>query len=325
MKVKFTILFIVLLSLVASAQMKKVAQSKMQFLKFGVGARPAAMGDAFMGISGDPASIFYNPAGCAYVEGAALTMNQTNWVAGIDHKSAAFTYNDRRLGVFILDYIFVDYGTMERTVVDAHAWEGYISQGEFSASEYAVGVGYARPITDRFSLGGQIKYISQDLGESQIWKYVNTEFETSEHVKNETDAVAYDFGTFYNAGFKNIRIGMSVQNFANKPLPLNYRFGVAIDLNTLLFPQNQLHVITLACDALHPKDYSERMHVGLEYVYNHLFALRGGYKINYDEESFSAGAGLNTGIKGMKMRFDYAITNFGALGIVNRFSLALQL
>jgi len=306
------------------AQMKKVAQTKMQFLKLGVGARPTAMGDAFMAISGDPNSIFYNPAGCAAVNGISLSINQNNWIADIDHKSAVLSYNTDLFGVFTLSYINVDYGTMERTIVDAHAWQGYKSQGEFSANEYAFGVGYATSITSRFFIGGQIKYAYQDLGTSQVWQYYNTSFETISEVNNITEAVAYDFGTFYNSGLKNIRIGMVVQNFANKPLPLTFRFGTAVDINEIIFPDNKNHLLTFAVDALHPKDYSERVHLGFEYVYHQLFALRGGYKLNYDEESFTGGIGVSTDITGMQMQFDYSFSEFGALGIVNRFSLSFS-
>ncbi len=304
--------------------MKKVAQTKMQFLKLGVGARAASMGDAFMAISGDPNSIFYNPAGCASVNGISLAINQNNWIADIDHMSGVLSYNTGQYGVFSVSYINVDYGTMERTVVDAHAWQGYISQGDFSVNEYAIGLGYATSITSRFFIGGQVKYAYQDLGSSQVWQYYNTAFETNKDVNNVTEAVAYDFGTFYNSGFKNIRIGMVVQNFANKPLPLTFRFGAAIDINELVLPNNEKHLLTLAIDAIHPKDYSERLHFGIEYIFDRLIALRGGYKLNYDEESFSGGVGLRTDVEGLQMQFDYAFSDFGVLGVVNRFSLSFS-
>jgi hypothetical protein len=309
---------------VVNAQMKKVAQTKMQFLKLGVGARAASMGDAFMAISGDPNSIFYNPAGCASVNGISLAINQNNWIADIDHMSGVLSYNTGQYGVFSVSYINVDYGTMERTVVDAHAWQGYISQGDFSVNEYAIGLGYATSITSRFFIGGQVKYAYQDLGSSQVWQYYNTAFETNKDVNNVTEAVAYDFGTFYNSGFKNIRIGMVVQNFANKPLPLTFRFGAAIDINELVLPNNEKHLLTLAIDAIHPKDYSERLHFGIEYIFDRLIALRGGYKLNYDEESFSGGVGLRTDVEGLQMQFDYAFSDFGVLGVVNRFSLSFS-
>ncbi len=327
MKRKLTIFFIIMLSglSVAGAQMKKVAQAKMQFLKLGVGARAAAMGDAFTALSGDPVSVFYNPAGCAAVQGFTLMLNQTNWIADIQHKAAVLSYNTGQFGVFTVNYIKVDYGTMERTVVDAHAWEGYLSLGEFTVNEYAVGVGYATRITDRFFIGGQVKYAYQDLGTTYAWQYLQTQFETSGEVKNKSEAVAYDFGTFYNFGFKNIRIGMSVQNFANKPLPLTFRFGAAVDLNEFLFPDAGSHVLTLAVDGLHPKDYSERVHFGLEYVFDQTVALRGGYKLNYDAEGLSGGIGLRTTLMGTTIAFDYAFTDFGALGSVSRLSLSIQL
>ena len=308
----------------AQEKMKKVAQSKMQFLKLGIGGRAPGMGDAFVAFSGDPNLIFYNPAGCASIPGLNFAFNQTNWIADIDHKSGVLTYNTGRYGVFILDYISVDYGTMVRTVVDAHSWAGYIKQGEFSVGEYAVGVGYATSIIDRFFIGGQVKYANQDLASSRVWENLNTQFEVERQNANVTDAVAYDFGTYYNAGFKNVRIGMSVQNFANKPLPLTFLFGAAIDLNEFVQP-NSKHVLTAAFAALHPKDYSERINFGLEYVYSQTFALRGGYKVNYDLESFSGGFGLNLKIKGMGTKFDYAFSDLGPFGMVNRFSVGLQL
>lgn len=312
-------------SVAANAQMKKVAQARMQFLKLGVGARAAAMGDAFIALNGDPISIFYNPAGCAAVQGLSTVLSQTDWVVDINLKAGVLSYNTDRYGVFTVSYISVDYGTMERTVVDPHAWEGYISLGEFTVREYAVGFGYARAITDRFSVGGQVKYAYQDLATSYVWQYLGTQFESSRDMKNETDAMAYDLGTFYNTGFKNIRIAMSVQNFSNKPLPLTFRFGAAIDLNEVLFPDWSNHVITLTCDALHPKDYSERLHAGLEYVFDQTFALRGGYKLNYDAERFSGGIGLRSTLIGTTIVFDYGFADFGPLGSVNRFSLGIHL
>ncbi len=72
MKTKWSTILIVLLSLssiINAESVKKVAQAKMQFLKLGVGARAAAMGDAVLALSGDANAIFYNPAGCASVQG----------------------------------------------------------------------------------------------------------------------------------------------------------------------------------------------------------------------------------------------------------------
>ena len=304
--------------------MKKVAQSKLQFLKFEMGARAIGMGGSYTAISGDPNCIFYNPAGMAFVEGIALTFNHSQWIADINYQSAVFAYNSNRFGTFSLNYLTVNYGSFERTIVDAHAWEGYQSLGTFDVGEYAVGLGYAKPITDRLSIGGQIKYAFQKLGSSTIWEYAGSDFEAEKDVNNETDVVAYDFGTFYNSGFKNLCVGMCVQNFANKPIPLNFRFGMAIDLNQIFFPSIEKNRLIFAMDMMHPRDYAERMQCGLEYQFKDFFALRGGYKFNYDQQSFSGGLGLNLEIQNIKVQFSYAINDFGLFDLIHRFSLGFN-
>jgi hypothetical protein len=303
---------------------EKVAQSKMQFLKLGIGARAAALGDAFTAVSGDPNSIFYNPAGTAYINGLQVAFNKTDWIAGIEHLSGVVAYDADAWGVFSLNWINVDYGTMTKTTVDNHAWEGYLNLGEFSVTEYAVGFGYAHTITDRFSIGGQVKYVYQDLGATETWWYIDTAFENQKMVENIDDVVAFDLGTFYDAGFRGIKMGMAVQNFANKATPLTFRFGLAVELNQLLSNQKSNHQWVFSWDGLHPRDYGERMHFGLEYQWLQNYFLRLGYKANYDEEDLTAGAGCNLNIKGVGLNFGYAFTQFGVFGHVNRFTLSLK-
>ncbi|NIA28882.1 MAG: PorV/PorQ family protein [Actinobacteria bacterium] len=303
--------------------MKKVAQSKLQFLKFEIGARAVAMGGAYTAISGDPNCIFYNPAGTAFVDGLALAFNHSQWIADISYQSGVLVYNAGRFGNFSLDYMTANYGSFERTIVDAHAWEGYQSLGDFNIGEYAIGLGYARQITDRFFIGGQTKYAYQKLGTSTIWEYVGSDFEAERNVNNVTDVVAYDFGTYYNSGFKNLCIGMSVQNFANKPIPLNFRFGLAMDINEVFFPNAKNNRLVLACDVMHPRDYAERMVYGLEYQYKEFFALRAGYKANYDTQGLTGGLGLKMEYMNIKLQFDYAFSDMGALGVINQFSIGL--
>jgi len=324
MKRIFLIAFIVSFAAVNGFAVNKVAQSKMQFLKIGVGARAAALGDAYTAIAGEPNSIFFNPAGCAFIQGLNVEFNSTDWIADIKHLSGVISYHWGNIGTFTLDFIDMNYGSMTRTVVDAHAWEGYNEMGDFSVDEYSVGFGYAKNLTDRFAVGAQVKYIYQNLGQTETWWYVGTEFEQYKKLDNKDEVMAFDFGTYYDAGFKGLKIGMAIQNFANKALPLTFRFGISVELNQIFFPSIKNHVLRFAWDGLHPKDYSERMHFGLEYVFKGNYFLRAGYKYNYDEEDLTAGAGLIVNIKGMGVQFGYAFTKFGVFGSVNRFTIGLN-
>lgn len=82
------------------------------------------------------------------------------------------------------------------------------------------------------------------------------------------------------------------------------------------------HRLTVSATAIHPRDYSERLHLGAEYWLFNTFALRGGYKFNYDQEGLSAGIGIKRGISGFNVKFDYSFTDMGSyLGSVHRISV----
>jgi hypothetical protein len=72
---------------------------------------------------------------------------------------------------------------------------------------------------------------------------------------------------------------------------------------------NEKHKLILAMEGVNLRDYSERIHIGSEYVCDDTFAIRAGYKFNYDVESFSFGAGF----KFQGAQIDYAFSNFGAI------------
>lgn len=149
-----------------------------------------------------------------------------------------------------------------------------------------------------------------------------------ETVSNEAGGFAFDFGTIYYPGFRSFRFGMSVRNFSPQlkyqeetfELPLTFRIGAAMDVLDLVggIPNNSL---LISVDALHPRSYTERIHVGGEYWFRDLLALRGGYKFNYDEEGLSLGFGLKYPIAGINLRVDYAYTDFGVFTNVNRITI----
>ena len=68
-------------------------------------------------------------------------------------------------------------------------------------------------------------------------------------------------------------------------------------------------------------DFSERLHVGLEYTFDDLFALRGGYRVNYAEGNWSVGAGLTPTVGAMRMRLDYAYVGYEFLTAPHRLSV----
>jgi hypothetical protein len=83
------------------------------------------------------------------------------------------------------------------------------------------------------------------------------------------------------------------------------------------------HRVVGSVEAVNTNDFSERLHLGAEYVYNDLFAVRGGYRINYAEGNLSLGAGLTPPpVSGVRMRFDYAYVGYEFLSAPHRLTVA---
>jgi hypothetical protein len=55
--------------------------------------------------------------------------------------------------------------------------------------------------------------------------------------------------------------------------------------------QAQFVKIRGAVDVTHPNDNMERAHFGAEFSFFDRLFLRGGYKLNYDDQKFAFGAG----------------------------------
>jgi len=322
-KIIVVTVLVVGLAVPAHSDVKKVGQTGLQFLKVDMGARAAAVGGAYTMIGNDANALFYNPAGTAEMDKSLdFTSTMTQWIADINYSGVGVVKNLGTFGAVGLSAVYSDYGEIQGTRV-ASTQQGFVETGNVDVGAYAVGISYARSLTARFSIGGQIKYAYQHLGSNVLT-------EGGESVKNEVSGLAYDFGTIFYTGFKSHRIGMSIRNFSAQfeyeetpfDLPLTFNIGTAMDVLDIFMPDHNNPLI-LSVDAVHPRDYTERIHVGGEYWWNDLIAIRGGYKFNYDEESFTAGIGIKPNIMGVDMKIDYSYSAFDLFEPVSRFSFGV--
>src|SRR5690606_36855346 len=88
----------------------------------------------------------------------------------------------------------LDYGEEDITTPEQPNGTGE----RWGAQDLAVAVSYARNLTDRFSIGGSVKYISQ-----QIWN-------------ESASAFALDVGLLFHTQLEGLRIGMSISNFGTE-------------------------------------------------------------------------------------------------------------
>lgn len=307
---------------------RKLAQTGMKFLNVGANARMTALGEAFTSVEASSPSMFYNPAGMARLGSMFdAAVGQTTWIADIKHNygSIAFSPAHGDFGVFGITAISVDYGEMNETI-RADNPDGFLDIGKFSPSATMIGLGYAKALSDRFSVGGNVKYVKQNLGGSTV------RFDASGNrvkTSNEAEVLAFDLGILYKTGFKSLNFGMAVRNFSKEikfekedfQLPLIFKMGLSMNAVDLFNIDPETHSFLISVDATHPRDYPEQVNVGGEYVFMKILALRAGYMFNNDEFGFTWGVGLQKSFSDLQVGFDYSYTPFGIFTKVQRISL----
>ena len=303
----------------------KIAQTGMKFLSVSLDARNAAMGDAMTSShTGFASSMFYNPATMAQMASTFdVSVGQVGWLVDINYNFAAVAYKpgDGNLGVFGFHIAAVDYGTLQGTI-RADNERGYLDTGNFSPEALVAGVGYSKALTDRFSVGGNVKYVKEDLGSTQN---IVGDSKLKENTANTT---AFDFGVLYKTGFRSLNFGMSVRNFAQEvtyeeegfELPLTFNVGLSMDMTDFTDWNKDSHALLLTVDTSRPRDFKEQIKVGVEYDFMKKVSLRAGYSAPQDEQGISLRAGTHLDMSGFKFRIDYSYTDFGVFDNVNRFS-----
>jgi hypothetical protein len=198
---KKIILVLVAVALVAVAvpsygQVTKVGTVGLKFLDIGVGGRALAMGEAYCALANDASSVFWNPAGIANLDNGDLFAGYTQWPADINLYSLAVA---KKLempifgpGSMAFSGTLLITGLMNRTT--EYDPDGDYS-GTFAYEDYAFGLSFAKYLTDRFAFGTTVKMVHEKIAEWDI------------------NSWAVDVGTYYETGFKSIRIGMAIMNF----------------------------------------------------------------------------------------------------------------
>lgn len=303
---------------------KRAGQAVMPFLALGASARLMAMGDAGLAITGDASALFYNPAGIAFVEKRSVILSNMNWLLDTSIQSGALAMKIGQLGVFGLSAMFYNYGDpIKATEIDSRSEFGYSDIGEFTPSEFVIGVGYGRQISSQFAIGGQVKYARQDLLGGNVTTRIAYQLPDGSWKQAEHDAVrstfVFDFGTLYNTGFRDLTLAMSFRNFGGEikyerdayDIPLTFRFGLSSSMFKMFNVKKEDMDLVLNLEYLHPRDWSERMHVGLEYSFMNMFFVRSGYKYNYSSEGICVGAGAQLKLPMGAVRIDYAYKDTG--------------
>lgn len=312
----------------------KLAQSGMKFLSVSADARASALGGAATALATGPGALFYNPAGLARAEGGAgVFLGQTGWIADINYNHGAVSLAPAggRFGVFGVSVLAVDYGDLQETVFDASTEAGFRDLGTFSPTAFAIGVAYGRTVTDRFSVGAQAKYVTQDIG--AIATSIG-EDDTAVREDISENVLAFDFGVMYDTPFPGLAFAVSARNFSQEAaygegesfqLPLTLQIGAALDTGGLTGLDPSMHRLVLVVDAEDPYDFASQIEAGGEYTFANTLSLRAGYVFPSDVQSVSLGAGIKQSLGGVGFGADYSYSAMSEFDAVHRIAVRFDL
>lgn len=316
----------------------RVGTTAAPFLKIGVGGRALAMGEAVTTISNDITGLYWNPAGIAQITTQQAGISHYSYIADLTYDFGAVAVPVPEVGTFGLFFSYLNSPDIERTTIYSPNGTGE----KVSSGFWAVGLGYGRELTDRFSIGANIKFIRESIWHSQA------------------DGYAFDIGINYITSFKNIKLGMMISNFGpgmqmggrdiqiqhdiaegfdgnneninghldtdEFPLPMQFKMGLSADL-TKDFMDMPDYSWIVAVDAVHPNDNDEYLNLGTEFGLYERFFLRTGYRKLFLKDSLgglSFGGGAKVDVLGFNLAIDYANVDFGRLDHQNKFSLTLS-
>jgi hypothetical protein len=315
---------------------KKIGTSAAAFLRIPVGAKGTAMGGAFTSIADDGSAMFWNPGNVAAQLKRTLFIHHSNWLPGLDFNFAGFSLPLQNIGV-----VGFHVASLKSEEMDITTLEAPMGTGEtFTAASTAVGLTFARSLTNRFSIGANVKYIQERIFHSSATGF------------------AFDVGTMFITPFRDIRLGVDVSNVGTRmrmagedlntytdiaptqegnndnivsqlktdyyDLPIILRIGLSWDLHV-----SQGSHLTFACDGVNPNDNAQYVNVGMELVtLNDILMLWGGYNelfLQDSDKGLTLGAGLKVpAINGLNMAVSYAYQDFKYLGGVNHVAVEIM-
>jgi len=294
------------------------------FLLISPDSKFGAMGDAGSALSDNVSSIYWNPAGIAFLTGSEVSLTHSKWLPQFNldlyYDYLAYrTYIEDIDGSFTTSITFMNYGEFVRTNDRGDVL------GTFRSYDGALTLGYSTKIDQDWGLGFNFRIIRSQLSESPT---------AQEKGKGVSTSASVDLGVIWRPQelvFDNldlsqkVSVGLNLSNIGPKiyyidkdqadPIPTNLRLGVALqlykdeynsltavaDVNKLLVnakkdtskTQDEFYkaIFTSWGDYSVSKEFREfNFGLGLEYNYQipgeFAFALRGGYF--YEDPLFGA-------------------------------------
>ena len=197
-----------------------------EFLSIGVGARALGMGGAQVGAARDVAAAYWNPAALTSIAHEyEFSLMHAEYFAGI----AQYDYlgfstplgNQNQLAVSLIRF-GVDDIPDTRFLYDANGAINYNNIQFFNAADYALLLSFARDISEKFKLGGNVKIIHRNVGKfAQAWGFGLDAGAIYLHKRMTLGLMVRDITTTYNAWTHDAEMVRQIYSQTNNEVPVN--------------------------------------------------------------------------------------------------------
>lgn len=304
------VVFVPITTLSALQVFAQESQEVFSFLRLPVSAHVAALGgDNITLDDDDPTVVFHNPALICNTSDKSINLNFMTYMEGAKTASASFVKGWGERGTWAVSAQYMNYGSMKETTIDN------IEQGSFSAKDIAVAGTFAYLLSDRWSGGVTLRFIS-----SSIASY-NAIGIASDLGLNYYDEV---HGWSISAVAKNLGGQVKAYQDEYEKIPIDLQLGVSKRLAAAPLR------FSATLSRLNRWDTSFIQHValGVDVFIGESIYIAGGYnfrrrdemKISEGDGSSSHGAGLSVGagltLKRFKLSAAYAKYHVSASSIL---------
>jgi len=304
-----------------------------EFMAIGVGGRPLGMGGAYTALANDVTAGYYNPAGLIRINYPQISLMHDERFGNLvnyDYAGVALPYgSDMSFGLSVMRLGVDGIPDTRKALYDANG-DGildikddkldYSKISEFSNQDWAFYLTFAKRYSDNLSFGANVKVITRKLAEESA------------------TGIGFDLGAIYQP-MDRLLLGANIQDITTTVVA--WSTG-RTELVTPTLKVGAAYQIDLLGGKISPAlDFDVRFenrryasqfnvgpvsfdpHVGLEYNFRDLFAVRAGYN---DVKQFTIGAG----VKLPKLNIDYSFARFNMsetdrLPDTHRISLILTL
>jgi hypothetical protein len=340
LRMKYYLLFFLLTLVLFGNAHAQQSGRVYEFLSLPPTAKASALGGlAAPGLELDPGMALLYPSLLDSLMHNHISLNFSDHVSDIHYGNVSYFRNYSNIGTFAASLNYISYGQIKET--DEFGWV----LGEFSPLELSLGVSWGKKLSERLSIGSQIKFINSsfyDYNSSGLAADVSLSYQNPEHnlvmvvmARNAGRQLTYYYGT-------------------SEPLPFDIIFGISKKLNNapLRFSivANNLHRYKLKYNEPLPQFSTDDVEVaepdwivevgdnllrhltiGLELIPTKSFNVRVGYnyrrraELGHEGRMSTVGLSWGIGLRVSKFEFHFARSNFHLAGSQNHITVGTNL